>query len=128
MFIMYFIHDIVNEIHQKHLSAAVGYLFVYYSSLMSGYIYVRNFLVFYVNALKYLLFQITCKRVFHAPEGRNNSLYCQYQSCAEKLSFYSENHTKLVRCKIKAEILNFENMARSMYLNTKYIKIFDGSL
>ena len=78
---------------------------------MSGYIYLSIFLVFYVNALKCL---ITYKRVFHAPEGRNCSLYCQYQSCVEKLSFYSKNYTKLinVRLKIKAEILDFEDRWR----------------
>jgi hypothetical protein len=42
----------VNKIHHKNLSAVVGYLFVYYSPLMSGCIYLRIFLVFYVYDLK----------------------------------------------------------------------------
>ena len=50
---MYFTHDIVNKIRHEHLSAAVGSLFVYYSPLMSSYIYLRIFLLFYVNALMY---------------------------------------------------------------------------
>jgi hypothetical protein len=49
---IYFIHDVVNKIRHKNLSAVVGYLFVYYSPLMSGYIYLRIFLVFYVHDLK----------------------------------------------------------------------------
>ena len=59
-----------------------------------------------------VLIWITCKHVVHAAEGGNMSLSCQDQSCVEKLSFYSENHTKLisVRREIKAAILYFKDI------------------
>ena len=44
-FMMYFIHDVVCKIHHKHLSAAVDYLLIYYSPLMSGFIYLIVILV-----------------------------------------------------------------------------------
>jgi len=54
----------------------VGYLQELYRDAPSTeYLnYLRDFLVFYVKALKSRIILITCKHVFHASEGRNNSL------------------------------------------------------